>query len=242
MYSLFIKEINSFFSGITGWLVIVVFLLTTSLFLWVFPGDMNILESGYSTLEPLFFIAPWVFLFLVPAVTMRMFADEKKSGTLELLLTKPLTEFQIVLAKYLAAVVLVLLSLLPALIFYWSVYQLGNPVGNIDTGATWGSFIGLFFLASIYAAIGLFASSLSDNQIISFIIAVALCFLLFMGFDSIGSLAVFSSLEDKIIALGINEHYKSISKGVLEIKDVAYFICAASIFLIGTRTVLQSRK
>ncbi len=242
MVSLFIKEINSFFSGITGYLVIIVFLLITSLFLWVFPGEMNILESGYANLDPLFFIAPWVFLFLVPAVTMRMFSDEKRSGTMEILLTKPLSEFQIIFAKYFSAIVLVLFSILPSLIFFYSVSRLGSPMGNIDTGGTWGSFIGLFFLASVYASIGVFSSSLTDNQIIAFIIAVIFCFLFYMGFDSIASLALFQPLEEFLIALGISAHYKSISMGVVNLKDISYFICVILFFLLLTRTVFQSRK
>lgn len=242
MWSLFIKEINSFFSTITGYLVIIVFLLLTGLFLWVFPGDMNILESGYANLDPLFYIAPWVFLFLAPAITMRLFSDEKKMGTLELLLTKPLTELQIVVAKYFAALTLVLFSLLPALVYFISVYKLGNPAGNLDIGGIWGSFIGLFLLAGVYTAIGLFASSITDNQLIAFIVGTALSFILYMGFDLISSLGIFGTIEEKILALGINEHYKSLSRGVVSLNDTTYFICTVYFFIILTRTSLQSRK
>ena len=149
MLSLLQKEISMFFSSLTGYLVVTVFLLLTGLFLWVLPGEMNVLFGGYASLESLFFVAPWIYLFLVPAVTMRLFAEEKKGGTMELLLTRPMTELQIVMAKYLAGVVLVSISLLPTFIYFWSVYQLGSPIGNIDMGATWGSYIGLFFLAAV---------------------------------------------------------------------------------------------
>jgi ABC-2 type transport system permease protein len=242
MYSLLRKEISGFFSSLTGYIVIIVFLLTNSLFLWVLPGSFNIPETGYASLEPLFIISPWVFLFLVSAVTMRMFAEEKRQGTLELLMTKPSTELQIVLAKYLAALLLVLLSLIPTLIFFISVYLLGNPTGNIDTGGTWGSYIGLFFLAAIYVAIGVFASSLTDNQIVAFIVSAVISVLFYIGFDALASLPVFSNKESFIALLGINEHYKSMSRGVIDLRDMVYFIGVVSLFILFTRIVLQSRK
>jgi ABC-2 type transport system permease protein len=183
-----------------------------------------------------------VFLFLVPAVTMRSFSEERKTGTLELLVTKPLSDFQIVLAKYLASVSVVLLSLIPTLIFYYSVYKMGNPIGNIDTGGTWGSYIGLFFLAAIYASIGIFASSVTDNPIVSFLLAAIVSFTFLAGFDALSSLSIFSGLESYVLNLGINEHYKSMSRGVIDSRDVIYVLGVISIFLLVTKTVLQSRK
>jgi ABC-2 type transport system permease protein len=171
-----------------------------------------------------------------------MFADEKKSGTIELLLTKPITDFQIIFAKYLAGLILVLFSILPTLIYFYSVYQLGNPVGNIDTGGTWGSFIGLFFLAGIYVAIGILSSSFTENQIIAFIIGMLLCFVTYIGFDYISQLITFKSIDGFIINLGINEHYRSMSRGVIDSRDMIYFISVIAFFLLVTKTVLQSRK
>jgi len=242
MWALFKKEINGFFSSLTGYIVIVVFLLVNSLFMWVFPGNFNVLDNGYANIETLFIIAPWIFLFLVPAITMRMFADEKQSGTIELLFTRPISDFQIIFAKYFASVVLVLLAIIPTLVFFYSVYQLGNPVGNIDIGGTWGSFIGLFFLAAIYTSIGLFSSSITSNQVIAFIIAVTISFFMFKGFDSINSLGIFNSINTFIINLGINEHYNSMSRGVIDSRDMIYFISVIGLFLLITKTVLQSRK
>jgi len=242
MFTLLKKEVNNFFSSITGYIVIIVFLVVNSLFIWVFPGNNNILDGGYATLDSLFAIAPWIFLFLVPAVTMRMFADEKRSGTIELLLTRPLSDFQIIFAKYLAALILVLFSLLPTLIYFYSVYQLGNPVGNIDTGGTWGSYIGLFFLAAIYVAIGILSSSITDNQIVAFIIGILFCFIAYIGFDFISGLKFFKSTEALIINLGINEHYKSMSRGVIDSRDMIYFVSVIAFFLLITKTILQSRK
>lgn len=242
MYHIFLKEIRLFFSSLTGYIAILVFLVANGLFMWVFPGEMNVLDAGYANIDTLFMLAPWVFLFLVPAITMRTFAEERKGGTLELLLTKPLTELDLVLGKFLASVFLVICSLVPTLIFFFSVYKLGNPVGNIDMGGTWGSFIGLFFLASIYVAIGVFASSLTTNQIVSFIVAMLLSFLLYMGFEYIGSLQAFRGIETNIVALGINDHYQSISRGVVDSRDILYFLSVDSLFLYASKLILQRRK
>ncbi len=242
MVALINKEISGFFSSLTGYIVIIVFLSVNGLFIWVFPGELNMPDSGYSTLDTLFIIAPWVFMFLVPAVTMRMFAEEKKTGTLELILVRPITDLQIVFAKFISAVVLVLFSLIPTLIYFWSIYALGSPPGNIDTGAVWGSYLGLFFLASCYAAIGVFASSLTDNQVVAFILAVLLAFFFFSGFELIGTLSANIRFQQFLFYLGINEHYKSISRGVADSRDIVYFLSLISFFLFLTRTVLQSRK
>jgi ABC-2 type transport system permease protein len=242
MFAIFTREIRGFFSSLTGYIVIIVFLLVNSLFMWVFPGEWNIFDSGYASLGTLFYLAPWVFLFLVPAVTMRMIAEEKRLGTIELIYSKPVSEREIIWGKYLAAVSLVLLSLIPCLIWYISVYLLGETPGNLDKGGTLGAFIGLFFLASVYASAGIFASSLTDNQVIAFIIAVLLCFVLFMGFDSFAYLPGLKKLDEFVIGLGINEHYKSMSRGVIDIRDVVYFIALSAIFNEATRLVLLSRK
>lgn len=242
MFAIFRKEINGFFSSLTGYFVIIVFLLVNSLFMWVFPGEWNILDSGYAGLDTLFFLSPWVFLFLVPAVTMRMIAEEKRLGTIELLYSKPVSEREIIWGKFLAAVALVLLSLLPCLIYYISVYLLGETPGNLDKGGTLGAFTGLFFLAAIYASAGIFSSALTDNQVIAFIIAVLISFFMFMGFDSFAYLPGLKRLDEVVIGLGINEHYKSISRGVIDMKDIVYFIAVSVIFNEATRLVLLSRK
>ncbi|HPX04629.1 MAG TPA: gliding motility-associated ABC transporter permease subunit GldF [Tenuifilaceae bacterium] len=242
MFAILSKEINSFFSTLTGYIAAIVFLLVNGLIMWVFPGELNVLDSGYSTIDTLFIIAPWVFLFLVPAVTMKTFAEEKRTGTIELLLTRPISDTQLVLGKYFASVVLVLIILIPSLIFFYSVSQLGSPKGNIDFGATWGSFIGLFLLASVYAAVGIFVSSLTDNQIVSFILSMAIAFFLYSGFQAIANIAPLSGKAISIVNMGIEAHYKSISRGVIDTRDVAYFIGVSALFLIGTKAKLQSRK
>ncbi len=242
MLTLFRKELSSFFTSLTGYIVVILFLLVNSLFMWVFPGSINVIDSGYANLDALFIMAPWVFLFLVPAVTMRLFSEEKKSGTIDLLLTRPLSDMQIVLAKYLAGVSIVVISLLPTLIYYFSIWELGDPKGNLDVGGTWGAYIGLLFLASIYVAIGVFSSSITENQIVSFLIAVALSFAFYVGFESLAELVSMNEIAFYISNIGINEHYRSISRGVVDSRDIIYFLAVIVIFLLFTRTVLQSRK
>ena len=242
MLAIFLKEIRGFFSSLTGYIVIAVYLIINSLFMWVFPGEWNIFDNGYAGLDTLFLLSPWIFLFLVPAVTMRMFAEEKRLGTIELIFSRPISERKLIWGKYMASVSLVLLALLPGLIYYYSVFKMGEIPGNLDRGGTIGAYIGLFFLASIYASAGTFASSLTDNQVIAFILAVLLCFILFMGFDSVAYLPGLRKFDEVIIRLGINEHYKSISRGVVDIRDIVYFISVVMVLNESTRMVLQSRQ
>lgn len=240
MYTLFRKELTQFFGSLTGYIAILTFLISNGLFLWVFPGNFNIPDSGYATLEPFFSLAPFLYLILVPAVTMRLLSDEKRSGTMELLLTRPVSLFQLVVAKYSAAVVLVLFSLLPTLIYLFSILKLGNPPGNIDLGSTIGAYGGLFFLALIYVAIGLFSSAISENQIISYITAVATSFLFFSGLEFAAEAGVPYVLGKWMIWLSINEHYLSVSRGVIDARDLLYFIGVTLLFLM--LTVLMIRK
>lgn len=245
VFALYLKEIRSFLSSLTGYMAVAVFITMIGLFMWVIPtesGGSNILDNGFSSIDPLFYIAPWVYLFLIPAITMRSFSEEKKSGTIELLLTRPLSDLQIVLAKYLAAFSLVLFSLLPTLVYFYSVYQLGAPKGNIDTGGTWGSYIGLLFLGAAFASIGVFASSLSDNQVIAFILALLMCFFMHLGFDFMAQAGAFGAFDAFVKQLGINEHYLSMSRGVLDTRDLLYFFSMIIMFNLLTRLVLQSRK
>jgi ABC-2 type transport system permease protein len=222
--------------------VIIVFLLVMGLFLWVLPVDSNILDFGYASLDGLFIIAPFVFLFLIPAITMRSFADERKSGTIELLMTQPLTDLQVILAKYFAGLALVIFSLIPTLVYFFSVYKLGLVHGNLDTGSMWGSYIGLVFLSAAFVAIGIFASSVSDNQIVSFIIAVFLSGFLYMGFELIYIFIVSGKIGLMVQSLGINAHYASISRGVIDSRDLIYFLSITVFFLLLTKLSLESRK
>ncbi|MFT5348867.1 MAG: ABC-2 type transport system permease protein, partial [Bacteroidia bacterium] len=230
MYSIFKKEIRSFLSSLIAYVVIIVFLLIIGLFTWVF-ADGNILVQGYASLDTLFFMAPWIFIFLISAITMRSFSEEINQGTFEILSTKPITDFQIILGKYLAAVCLVAFSVLPTLLYFYSVYQLGLPKGNIDMGATWGSYIGLILLGGCYASIGIFSSAATSNQIVAFVLGMFLCFFFYVGFQQISNLSLFGSWDSFIQNLGIQYHYDSISRGVVDSRDLVYFGSLISFFL-----------
>ncbi|MBR9861523.1 gliding motility-associated ABC transporter permease subunit GldF [bacterium] len=241
MFSIYLKEIRSFLSSLIAYVVIVTFLLIIGLFTWVFANS-NVLDQGYANLDTLFYMAPWVFVFLISAITMRSFSEEKRTGTFELLATKPLSEFQIILGKFLAAVTLVAFALIPTFLYYYSIHQLGLPQGNIDSGATMGSYIGLLFLGACYASVGLFASAITPNQIVAFILGMFLCFFAFTGFGQISNLGLFGSGDYLVQWLGIQFHYESISRGVLDTRDVVYFLSFISVFLSLTYLVLDSRK
>ncbi|CAM1363162.1 gliding motility-associated ABC transporter permease subunit GldF [Tenacibaculum xiamenense] len=238
MFSILKKEFNSFFASPIAYLVIGVFLLINGLFLWVLKDDLNILNAGFADLSSYFYLSPWLFLFLIPAITMKSFADEYTNGTIEILKTKPLTDWQIVLGKFIAALLLALLAVLPTLTYVYSIYKLGSPTGNLDTGSILGSYLGLIFLASTYTSIGLFTSTLSNNQIVAFILAVFISFLLFAGLDVIGNTAENNSFS--IQQFGIIEHYKSISRGVIDTRDVIYFLSVTFFFLFITKQQLKN--
>lgn len=235
MLTIIKREINSFFSSTIGYLVIAVFLVINGLFLWVFSGNYNILDAGFADLSPFFELAPWVLLFLIPAVCMRAFSDEMKMGTLELLLTKPLTLRQIVLGKYFGAVILIVIALIPTILYIFTISQLGNPPGNWDVGSTIGSYIGLLFLAMAYTAIGIFSSTLSQNQIVAFIIAVFLCFAIYYGFDGV------SSSSFNISDLGMKAHFDSVARGVLDTRDLIYFFSVTVFFIAITILKLKQK-
>ena len=243
MFSLLRKEINSFLGSVIGYVVIVVFLAITGLFAWILPGtDFNIVTSGYATLDSLFILAPWVFMFLIPAITMRSFAEEIKTGTIELLLTKPFSDFQIVAAKYLSGILLVLFALLPTLVYYAVLNYLASPVGNLDHGGIRGSYVGLFLLGSAYVSIGIFASCISNNQIISFIIAVLITFLFHVGFDFLSTVSYNEQLNYILSQLGMNAHYSSLSRGVIDTRDAVYFLSLTMLFLSSARFIIEKRK
>lgn len=241
MIRIFLKEINTFLDSLIGYAVVAVFLVTMGLLMWVFP-ETSVLDYGFATMDTLFTLGPFVFIFLIPAITMRSFAEERKMGTLEWLLTKPVSEGSIVMAKFLAAVCLVAVALLPTLIYYVTLSQLGNPVGNIDTSAVIGSYIGLMLLAAVFCAAGLLASSMVSNQIVAFLLAAFLSFLLYAGFDSASSLAGDGRVALLIRQCGILYHFESLSRGLIDSRDVVYFIGLGGVLLLGARTILSSRS
>lgn len=230
MIAIIKKEFNSFFSSPMGYLVIGVFLIINGLFLWVFSGDFNVFDNGFADLAPFYELAPWVLLFLVPAITMRAFSEEKRMGTLELLLTKPIPVSHIILGKYFGALLLVILALLPTIIYVFTLSDLGNPPGNWDVGSTIGSYLGLLFLVLSYSGIGIFSSTITDNQIVAFMLALLLCFFMYYGFEGISTI----HLNFDVASLGLHHHFKSIARGVIDTRDVIYFMSVAFLFLLFT--------
>lgn len=235
------REFNSFLNSLIAYIVIGVFLTGMGLLVWVFP-EYSVIEYGYADLSALFTLAPYVFIFLIPAITMRSFAEEKKAGTVELLMTKPLSDWDIILGKYFACFLLVIVALLPTIIYYFSIYALGNPVGNVDSAGVAGSYIGLVLLAGVFCSVGIFASSVTPNQIVAFITAAFLCYLLFAGFDSVASINLWATNALLIKQLGIQYHYESMSKGLIDSRDLVYFVSVIFIMLLITKIVTGSRS
>lgn len=242
MYAIFLKEIKSFFSSILGYIVVSVFLIINWLFLWVFPLEFNIFQSGYASLDSFFILSPFIFLFLIPAITMRSFSEEKRTGTLELLMTKPVSEIKIILAKFFATIILILFSLLLTMFCFYTIYKLSYPPGNVDVGGTWGSYIGLFMLGCAFASVGIFVSANTNSQVVAFVLSIFLCSFMYFGFDFIYEFKIFGPLDLFIKSLGINEHYMSLSRGVIDTRDVIYFISFIAFFLLCTKISLEKRK
>lgn len=241
MLQVLTKEFNSFLNSLIAYMVIGVFLVGMGLLVWVFP-ETSVLEYGYADMETLFSLGPYVFVFLIPAITMRSFAEEKKAGTMELLFTKPLRDWDIILGKYLASFLLVLFALIPTIVYYYSLYSLGNPPGNLDTPGIIGSYIGLFMLAASFCAVGIFSSCITPNQIVAFIVASFLCFLLFTGFESISTLSFWSANSLQVKQLGILYHYESMSRGLIDTRDIVYFLSVIFLMLSITKLILGSRQ
>ena len=240
LLALFQREVASFFNSLVAYLVVTVFLVGVGLFFWIFPG--NILDTGAASLDALFVFGPWFMLLLIPAITMRAFSEEFRTGTWEWLVTRPVRSWQILLGKFAAAVFLVKVSVLPTLLFFASVYYLAQPTGGVDTGAIIGAYIGLVGIGAVFAAIGLFASTLTENQIVAFVLGVFLCFFLYAGFDLLAELPVFGAYNELVLLIGLQEHYRSISRGVVDTRDVVYFLSVIGLFLAYSQLVLTLRR
>ncbi|RZK77193.1 MAG: gliding motility-associated ABC transporter permease subunit GldF [Pedobacter sp.] len=241
MYAVFKRELFSLLNSLMAYITIGVFLLASGLLLWFFP-ETSILEYGYAELTGFFSLSPFLFLFLIPALTMRSFAEERREGTFVLLATRPLTNWQVILGKYFACYVLVVCALIPTLTYYVTVSKLGLPEGNIDAGAVIGSYIGLLLLSAAFTAVGIFTSSTTKNQVIAFAIAVFICFIAYSGFDAMSKIYGFAAIENVLLALSVNEHYQSISRGVLDTRDLVYFITFVLAFLGLTNLAIGGRK
>lgn len=241
MLQVLAKEFNSFLNSLIAYVVIGAFLTAIGLIMWVFP-ETSVLEFGYADMTPLFSLGPYILMFLIPAITMRSFAEEKKSGTMELLFTKPLSDWQIIVGKFMACFLLVMVAILPTIIYYYSIYKLGSPQGNIDTSGVIGSYVGLALLAGVFCSIGILASSLSSNQVVAFIFSAFLCFLVFSGFESFSLLNFWSGYALIIKQFGILYHYESLSKGLIDSRDVVYFFSMILLMLLITRIIVGARS
>ncbi len=237
MFAIFKKEFNTFFAGPVGYMVVGLFLLFNGLLLWFFEGNWNIIDTGFADMQSFFDSTPWLFLLLIPVITMRSFCDEFTSGTIEILKTRPLTNWQIVMGKFWAYLALIVLSLLPTVVYAISISILEQS-GSIDWGTIIGSYIGLFFLGATFTAIGIFSSIVSKNQILAFLIAVLISFVFYYGIEQWA--IWYPRLPDIIHKLSLYEHYKSIGKGVLDTRNLVYFISISFIFLFFTRTRLEN--
>lgn len=242
MLAILNKEIRSFFSSLTGYLVIGIFLVACALFLFVFNGSYNILDSGFANLQPFFDLAPWIFIFLIPAISMRSFAEEKRLGTLEILLTKPISHWKLIMGKYLGVLYLVKLAIIPTFLYVFTISELGRPVGNFDLGSTIGSYAGLVLLGACYSSMGIFASSLTSNQVVAFLVGVFLCFVTYFGFEGLSETGIAGASGYLIESFGISYHYQSISRGVIDSRDILYFLCFIFLFLKLTQIKLRSQN
>ncbi len=242
MIVLFRKEINQFFRSITGLLTIVIFLMVNGLFMWIFSGDFNVLDFGYANMDSFFMLSPILFLIFIPAICMRLFSEEYRSGTMEVLLTKPISIWNMVVSKYLAANVLVLFSILPTLIYFISIYFLGETIGNLDVGGIIGSYLGLFMLSSTFIAIGIFTSAISSNQVVAFLIAIICNAIVYYGFGILSEVTFFQNWDLLIRNLGIAFHYNVMSKGVIDSRDVLYFMSICFLFLMLSKTTIQLKR
>ncbi|SFE09161.1 gliding motility-associated ABC transporter permease subunit GldF [Spirosoma endophyticum] len=241
MLAIFRKEVNQFFSSPIAYIIMGVFLTALGLLLWVFP-DTSLLENGYADMGTFFNLTPYVMLFLVPAITMRAIADEVRSGTLEWLLTKPVSRWGVVVGKFLASWLLVALTLLPTLLYYVSLYQLGSPAGNIDSAGVFGSYIGLILLSGVFVSVGLWASSLNDNQVVAFVLGVFFCFLLYAGLSALAGLSILGSVAYYLSSFALDEQYRALGRGVIDSRNVVYLFSLIILFLLLTANRLKASK
>ena len=242
MITLYKKEISIFFSTIIGYLIIGLFLLISSLILWHDISEINILDNAYASLDSFFTIAPLIFLLFIPSVSMRVFSEEFKTGTIETLITKPISSFEIVTAKFFAVLSLVIIAILPTITYVISIYFLGETTGNLDLAAVVGSYVGLLLLSSIFASISVYASSLSNSQIVAFILAIIMSSFFFFGFDILSQLPFLQTVDLTLQKIGISYHYNMMSKGLIKLSALVYFISVSLLFIKLTEVVIKNKK
>ncbi|NDF60128.1 MAG: gliding motility-associated ABC transporter permease subunit GldF [Crocinitomicaceae bacterium] len=242
MKALYLKEIRSFLSSVIGYVFILIFLITSGLFHWVISYNTNLLEGSESDLIPFFNLSPTIFLILIPAITMRSIAEERKNGTIELLFTRPISDLNVLLAKYFAGVTLLAIAIVPTIVFYASMHYLGNPIGVIDDGATFTSYLGLLLLGATFVAIGIFSSSITSSQIVAFILAMFFCWFFYDGLTLLGSFNLMGDFDYLIRYCGMSFHYDAIKRGVIDSSDVIYFLSLIGVFIFASLTIIKSLK
>jgi ABC-2 type transport system permease protein len=242
MLSLYLKELRSFLSSIIGYVFILIYLIASGLFHWILSYNTNLLEGAEADLIPFFNLSPVILLILIPAITMRSIAEERRTGTIELLFTKPISDLGIILAKYFAGVTLMIIAIIPTIVYFFSMYYMGKPIGIIDLGASLTSYLGLILLGSVFVSIGIFASSLTSSQIVSFILAMFLCWFIYDGLELLGSFSQMGNSDAIIRYFGISSHYNSIKKGLVDTSDIVYFISVIFLFLYASLTSVKSLK
>ncbi|MEJ6589502.1 MAG: ABC transporter permease subunit [Crocinitomicaceae bacterium] len=242
MRALYFRELSSFLSSTIGYVFVLIYLIASWLFHWILAYNTNLLEGSEADLIPFFNLSPVIFLVLIPAITMKSFAEERRTGTIELLFTRPISDFGILMAKYLAGVTLLLIALLPTISYYITMFYLGKPIGIIDGGATLTSYIGLLLLGSTFVAIGVFASALTSSQIIAFIVSMFLCWFLFDGLNLLGDFGQLGALDYVIKYLSLAFHYDSIKKGVLVSEDILFFLSVIFLFLFAAHAAIKTLK
>ncbi len=242
MFSLYLKELRSFLSSIIGYVFILIYLIASGLFHWILSYNTNLLEGAEADLIPFFNLSPVILLILIPAITMRSIAEERRTGTIELLFTKPISDLGIILAKYFAGVTLMIIAIIPTIVYFFSMYYIGKPIGTIDLGASLTSYLGLILLGSVFVSIGSFASSLTSSQIVSFILAMFLCWFIYDGLELLGSFSQVGDSDAIIRYFGISSHYNSIKKGLVDTSDIVYFISVIFLFLYASLSSVKSLK
>jgi ABC-2 type transport system permease protein len=242
MKALYLKEVRSFLSSIIGYIFILIYLIASGLFHWIISYNTNLLEGTEADLIPFFNLSPVIFLILIPAITMRSIAEERRTGTIELLFTRPISDIKILLAKYFAGVTLLIIAIIPTIVYYISMYNLGNPVGIIDEGATLTSYLGLILLGATFVAIGIFASSITSSQIVAFILGMFLCWIFYDGLSLIGSFNLMGRFDSVIQYIGMTNHYDSIKRGVIDTSDIVYFLSLITLFMYAALTVIKTLK
>ena len=242
MFAIFKKELWSYFGNWSAWIIIAAFSLIGTLFLFFFENDSNIFDIGTASLQSYFVLVPWLLMFIIPAISMKTLAEEQQSGTLNWLFSQPVKISEIIGGKFLAVWLVGILCLLPSLVYLYTVYVLGVPEGNIDMGATLGSYFGLILLIAAFSAVGVLASSLSQNQIMAYLLGVFMCFILYFGIEQLASYKLLGGADYVLSNLGFYKHFLGFTRGLIDSRDVFYFLLMITLCLFLSNVFVEKKK